>query len=584
MNVYRWRAALLKAFEAGLKPLVVGIFAKLLGAGFPEARFALELAALAGGIASLVAIARVVVDELADPHHAHRLLFVDAEGAGLVHEFARRALLWSAAMIPICLVWPKLGYRVEIEGDLWLIFKVGIAWLFLTRLMNKSRVVRLVSPESGSGYRMLHRMVEGIYTVLVAVLIFLLLLWGAGYAERAAWLARGLFFTVILAGLWAHGWTALDRSLVDAERRAKEAAEEDEGVELTEEEKRRRRAWTGQDVLRVGLKALLLLALGIALYFSWGGGVSGLRVLWSAYTASVSVGVVQVSLARLVEAGLVLVICLKVSDWLRKFLEERVFPNTPFDRGIIAAIDSTIYYGFLAVAGFRVLQAFGVGTENLAWFFGFLGIGFGFGMQQIVNNLASGVILMVERPIKPGDWVKVGSCEGEVTRISVRATVIRDNDQIETVVPNSELVGSAVTNWCYSTPVVRVHVTVGVAYGSDIKSVCDAMMSVARAHRLVLRRPTPEVRFLSFGESWYEFELLVWIQEPRQISRVKSDLNFGIEAEFRRRDIEIPFPQRELRLRAIDPRSIAQVVEVAQALGEKDAHPRGGAGSGKGGD
>lgn len=550
MSAHRWRAALLGAVMAGLRPLAVAVFASVLALWFPGAQDLLELAALAAAAGAAAAMGLALADDLFDPTNPDRLLIEDVSAAGLFHDLVRRLGVWSAALLPLVLVWPRLGYRPELQRGFWFVFRLGVIWQVLSHLVHKRRVVRLVRPEAGTGYALLHALLSRTYFLISGFVIALLGIWGGGYVNLATFLARAGLFTALFLFLAAAGWSLIDRVLASSGPVGDE--EEDLGEDLAQLVGPRRRmvTWTTRDIGRTALKAVLASLVLLGLYFAWGGGATGLLILYKGFRATAHIGGLQVSLSRLVTGAFYAGLCLGLSSALRNFLDRKIYPNTPFDRGICHAINTVLHYSLLILAGLLVIETFGVGSETLKWFAGFIGIGVGFGMQTIVNNLASGIILLVERPIKPGDRVQVGTVNGEVTKISVRATTIKDLDNIETIVPNSELIGSSVTNWSYTDANVRLHIGVGVAYGSDVKIVKDGLLKVARNHRLVLRRPQPEVRFLSFGNSSLDFELLVWTRYPFLAPRIQSDLNFAIDAEFRRRDVTIPFPQRDINLGA----------------------------------
>jgi len=180
---------------------------------------------------------------------------------------------------------------------------------------------------------------------------------------------------------------------------------------------------------------------------------------------------------------------------------------------------------------------------------GALGIGIGFGLQNVVNNLVSGVVLLLEQPVRFKDRISVENVEGQVENINFRATTIVTNDNISMIVPNSEFINQTVVNWSHGDPRIRIHVPVGVAYGSDVHVVTETLLDVARKADGVLQAPAPEVRFLEFGDSSLSFELLVWSDEPPNHHRLRSQLNYAIDAAFRENGIEIPFPQRDLHLK-----------------------------------
>ncbi|HEY9649461.1 MAG TPA: mechanosensitive ion channel domain-containing protein, partial [Coleofasciculaceae cyanobacterium] len=179
-----------------------------------------------------------------------------------------------------------------------------------------------------------------------------------------------------------------------------------------------------------------------------------------------------------------------------------------------------------------------------------LGVGIGFGVQNITNNLISGLIITLERPIQVGDFVKVGELVGIVERIGARSTEIRTLDQVTIIVPNSRFLETEVINWSHGDPVSRLRLSVPVAYGSDIENVQLALLDAAKSHPDVLVRPQPQVWFQGFGDSSLNFDLLVWTGEPQKQFRVKSDLYYRIESCLRRYNIEVPFPQRDLNLRS----------------------------------
>jgi len=203
------------------------------------------------------------------------------------------------------------------------------------------------------------------------------------------------------------------------------------------------------------------------------------------------------------------------------------------------------------------VELLNVDLTALTFVAGALGIGIGFGLQNVVNNLVSGVVLLLEQPVRYRDRVSVENVEGQVEHINFRSTTIITNDNITIIVPNSQLINQAVINWSHGDPRIRVHVPVGVAYGSDVDLVTETLLAVARAQQDVLTSPEPEVRFLEFGDSSLNFELLVWSDEPPNHRRLHSNLNYAIDAAFREKGIEIPFPQRDLHLKTPSPGDLA---------------------------
>jgi small-conductance mechanosensitive channel len=187
----------------------------------------------------------------------------------------------------------------------------------------------------------------------------------------------------------------------------------------------------------------------------------------------------------------------------------------------------------------------------LAVFAGAVGVGVGFGLQNIASNFISGLVILAERPITIGDRVEVAGITGQVQQIRARSTVIRTNDNITMIVPNTKFIDSPVTNWTYGDPRVRFRIPVGVAYGSDIAKVREALLAAGRENPNTLKDPAPSVFLQKFGDNSIDFELVVWSSEmSARPSRYRSDLNFAIEQKFREAGIEIAFPQRDLHIRS----------------------------------
>lgn len=241
-----------------------------------------------------------------------------------------------------------------------------------------------------------------------------------------------------------------------------------------------------------------------------------------------------------------------VSWLLRSLLEEEVFPRRQMDRGVRDSIKKLLHYAILAFGVIMALSLAGIELKNFAVLAGALGIGIGFGLQNIVNNFVSGLILLFERPIKIGDMVVLDGEWGTVRKIGLRSTTVETFDQSEVIVPNSLLVSEKVTNWTLSNEQCRIVVPVGVAYGSDVEKVLQILYSGAQTHPDVLDTPPPSAIFTAFGASSLDFELRVWAKSVAERLIIKNDLLLYIDRRFREEEIEIPFPQRDLHLRSVD--------------------------------
>ena len=248
-----------------------------------------------------------------------------------------------------------------------------------------------------------------------------------------------------------------------------------------------------------------------------------------------------------------------ISRGFTAFLRQEVLPRYRVEKGVQISITRLVHYAILTLGIIFLLSVLGFGASQITIIGGALGVGIGFGLQAIVNNFVSGLILLFERPIKVGDMIEVGTDIGEVKELGLRATTVQTFDNAEIVIPNSQLITGSVINWTLAEKKIRVKVPVGVAYGSDISKVLEILLSCAEANANVLSTPKPTALFLAFGASSLDFELRVWIPDFNDKLTVLSELNQDIEYEFSLAGIEIPFPQSDLHLRSVDQELIKQM-------------------------
>jgi small-conductance mechanosensitive channel len=311
------------------------------------------------------------------------------------------------------------------------------------------------------------------------------------------------------------------------------------------------------NLIRFGAFPLLDLLLVVGgLYVaapSWGLSRDVISRWVGAFLSGFTVGGVTISLTDLALAIAVFVVVLVVVRSFRGALTERVLSQTRLDLGIRNSISVGIGYVGFVIAFLLAVSILGLNLSNLAIVAGALSVGIGFGLQNIVNNFVSGLILLVERPIKVGDWVVLGDKEGHVRRINVRSTEIETFDRSSLIVPNSDIVSTALVNWTHKDRLGRVIICVGVAYGSDTGRVRDVLLECAKAHPEILSWPKPVVLLQNFGDSSLDFELRAFLRDVDKRLSVASDLRFAIDEAFRREGIDIPFPQRVLRVQQADP-------------------------------
>src|SRR2546423_4384303 len=272
--------------------------------------------------------------------------------------------------------------------------------------------------------------------------------------------------------------------------------------------------------------------------------------IWLYLTQSFTFGRITVSVSSLVIGVLVIILTIFLARTSSTLIERRLAKRTHIDLGLRYTICRLVRY-FVTTVGLLVAlkQAFAVDLTSIAVLFTALSVGIGFGLQYIAADIASGFILLFERPIRVGDRITIGDDEGDVESINLRTTVVSTNDRIAIIVPNSRLVSQRLINWSYGDPRARIAIPVGVAYDTDVDLITKTLLEAAEDVDNVLKDPAPKVQFLKFGDWSLDFRLLVWTNRPRLHTQIRSDINYRIEKLFREAGIEIPFPQTELRLR-----------------------------------
>jgi len=306
------------------------------------------------------------------------------------------------------------------------------------------------------------------------------------------------------------------------------------------------------------------------LMLQWGFSGADIRDWFTSILFGMEVGQFRISLARILLGILLFIALLFATRLFQRWLREKALQQTRMDPGIVNSIDTVVGYACIALAALIALSYAGFDITNLAIVAGALSVGIGFGLQSIVNNFVSGLILLVERPIKVGDRIVVGDQQGLVRRISVRATEIETFDRASLIVPNSELITGRVLNWTHRDQLVAVSVKVGVSYAADPEQVIGILLKCAAEHPDVLRFPEPSAVFANFGDSALMFELRVSLPDISKAVAVQSALRTAIFKSLRAAEIEIPFNQLDVNLRALDGMKRELAVALRERTG-KDA-------------
>ncbi|NIA08271.1 MAG: mechanosensitive ion channel [Nitrospiraceae bacterium] len=384
---------------------------------------------------------------------------------------------------------------------------------------------------------------------LPLVLVFVVGAEWLGYRNLSWYFLSSTFFTYI-SGLTVYWIRGLLQNLLDdfATGRSPWSKHLRDRIGIKENEILKAFFWT-----KAILSTFLWGLWAISLFYFWSISSTYLNRIFSIFLYGFSVGKIQIVPARMIAAIFVFGATWAFTSWIKRRMGKKLIDAYMTKSARDALITLTGYLGFV-IALIMGLEVAGFEFSNLAIIAGALSVGIGFGLQNIVNNFVSGLILLFERPIKRGDWIVVGQTEGYVKKVSVRSTLIQTFDRTDVIVPNSELISTQVTNWMLGDIYGRIKIPVGVAYGSDTRRVEKILLEVARAHPLVItNRPDmePRVYFWEFGDSALNFRLDVFLKDIDRRRETRSEINFAIDEAFRKEGISIPFPQQDVYVKEL---------------------------------
>src|ERR1043165_558877 len=284
--------------------------------------------------------------------------------------------------------------------------------------------------------------------------------------------------------------------------------------------------------------------------------------VWDVLTQTFTFGNnIKVSISRVILAVVVLIVTIAMSRYLSSFIDGRLQKRSHIDPGLRYTICRLIRYCVITIGVLIALkQGFSVDLTSIAVIFTALSVGIGFGLQYLAADIASGFILLFERPIRVGDRITIGEDEGDVESINLRTTIVSTNDRIAIIIPNSKLVSQRVIYWSYADPRARISIPIGVADDSDVDHVTRTLIEAAQGVEFVLKDPPPRVQFMKFGDYTLDFRLLVWTNQPRRHPQIRSDINYRIYKLFREHNIQTSVPKQEMVLKAL---SLPKELEAA---------------------
>ncbi|MEE8190473.1 MAG: mechanosensitive ion channel domain-containing protein, partial [Candidatus Scalindua sediminis] len=515
-----------------------------------------------------------VVESLSPYTGERRWIPITYSSARHIFKGLNRILLFSAITITLIFVLNVYSYKKDVIELLWFVYRIVTIFLVIWIAASQRSVLLKLLPYSESVLgKFVNKVINVLYPLLIAFIVLLFAIRSLGYALLTYTLVVTLIKSVIVSIIaYVIYRFLLRRLLFSRERKLKLGRQLD--AEEFESEK-------GSLNLRFrGYKCLLdygiLIVTVIIIFGMWNDTFKGVasspaapELFRNVYESVLYVFVsIKNSLTykfvlaegryttpfKMLIGILVLVAAFICTRYLRSVLRTRVYEKAQLEMSARRAISSGVSYFIIGIAVIIGLNVAGIPLRSLAIFAGAFGIGLGFGMQNIINNLVSGIIIFFEKPIKIGDVITLDNdIAGKVEKISIRSTVVKTFDRKTVVVPNSKFLESNVINWMHGGDMLlRSKVVASVAYGSDTELVKECLLKVMDSHPDVEKEPAPVVRFAEFGDSSLNFELYFWAHIFKRWITI-SDLNFAIDKIFRENNIEIPFPQRDLHIRSEKP-------------------------------
>ena len=479
-------------------------------------------------------------------------------------------LLFSLVLLSIISILTTFQYKSDVLELLWFIYRVGILILLLWLATQKTLIFKLLPGAESQLGRFIHRVITVIYPVFITFIVSLFAIRSLGYPVLTYVLLKTCIKSFIIAfiAFWVWKFLVYRLNYVREMRLKSEHIKKD-----TPDEKK---FHTVTAIYHVSFNYVVSIIAAVVIIRVWVktfrdsidspaapylvqktfgqiGAILGIIGNGLKYRFIFEEGRYTTPL-KIIFALIVLFVSFFIARYIKTLLDEKVFYKLRLERGLKQTLSTLTRYIIIGIAALIGLNLAGIPLRSLAIFAGAFGIGIGFGMQNIIGNFISGIILLFERPMRVGDVITLeDGTLGTIEKISARSTTIQTPDAITITVPNSKFIESRITNWTHPNKQMRGFVRVGVAYGSDTNLVKKCLLEIVKQNPNIKTSPEPFVRFAEFGDSALVFELYFWADDPGKRWFTQSELNFAIDDVFRKNKIEIAFPQQDIHIRSIAP-------------------------------
>lgn len=570
-----------KLFYSLFVILQKSIFAVLLAilAALVAVIFDLQIAVVKATIQVLIYIAAYRVFkgfliEAFSPEKGDKKLFTSLAYVSPKHLYKSLSiiLLFSLVLLSIISVLSVFQYKSDVLELLWFVYRVGMLILLLWLATQKTLIFKLLPDAESQLGKLIYRIITILYPIFIVFIVILFAIRSLGYPILTYVLLKTCIKSFAIAFIAFCVWKFLLYRLNYVRERQLQRNNIKKGT--TEEEEKKFHSLT--QIYQTSFNYVVSILTAIIIIRVWFDTFrDALGSPAAPYLIQKTVGQIGAILSafgsglryrfvfeggkyttplKIIIALIVLIVSLFIARYIKNLLDKKVFHKLRLDRGARQTLSTMVRYVIVGIAILIGLNVAGIPLRSLAIFAGAFGIGIGFGMQNIISNFISGIILLIERPMRVGDVVTLeDGALGTIEKFNARSTTITTPDGITMTVPNSKFIESRITNWTHPVSHIRGCVKVGVAYGSDTMLVKKCLLEIARNNPSIRTYPEPVVRFAEFGNSALLFELYFWADNPGKRWFTQSELNFAIDEVFRKHKIEIAFPQQDIHIRSIAP-------------------------------